>query len=296
MASEKREKMTQALAKTNEEQSLTKAVAVRFKDVQSVLPKHMTPERMCRIAVAAVTHSPDLIEAARNAPETVVAAVVEAASLGLEPLSILGHAYLVPRWNSKTNRKEVSLQIGYRGFIELASRSGRVQTIIAELVYPEDEFKVQMGTDPQIVHVPNFARASGSEPVCCYAVAKFKDGAVAFRVLTVADIERIRACSDSWRSYTAKKIPEAACPWAGPHKYEMWRKSAVRQLAKYLPLSPELVAAAVSDEQREAGLDVSPSEMLALQDNRIVALPETTEPQPESKPEETTERVPGQEG
>ncbi|WP_202630600.1 recombinase RecT, partial [Deinococcus alpinitundrae] len=72
-------------------------------------------------------------------PESLLGAVMQAAQVGLEP-DALGSAYLVPYYNKNKNVKEVQLQIGYKGLIELVRRSGQVTSIVANEVYENDEF------------------------------------------------------------------------------------------------------------------------------------------------------------
>ena len=209
--------------------------------IANALPKHLTAERMVRIAYGAVSRSPRLLECD---PASIVRAVVESSELGLEPTGILGHSYLVPYRNNKTRKMEAQLQVGYRGFIELAGRSGRLEHLRARVVYEGEDFIWEEGLEPKLVHVPVLNRDPSAKPVAVYATAKFIGGGVAFEVLSIDDVEKRRKSSRARDSG----------PWV-THWDEMARKSAVRALAKYLPLSPELTTAAVRDELTEQGLD-----------------------------------------
>lgn len=46
----------------------------------------------------------------------------------------LGQAYLIPFWNGKARRLECQFQLGYKGMIDLAYRSGRISSIQAHVV------------------------------------------------------------------------------------------------------------------------------------------------------------------
>lgn len=207
--------------------------------IKLALPRHMTAERMLRVALTAAQRTPDLLDCDQL---SFVGAVVQASQLGLEPDGILGHAYLIPFFNNKTRRKEVQLIAGYRGLIDLARRSGAVSSISAHIVYPKDAFEFSFGLDEKLTHTPTMEDEPG-DPVCAYAIARFKDGGYAFDVMPVAEIEQIRNSSKAGQSG----------PWQS-HWSEMARKTVIRRLCKYLPLSPELQKAVALDEAADAGI------------------------------------------
>src|SRR5262245_66687472 len=88
----------------------------------------MTPERMIRIALTCISQTPLL---QKCDPNTLCGAVVQASILGLEPNSVLGECYILPYWNSKANRYEAQLQVGYKGHCKLARNSGEIAMIEA---------------------------------------------------------------------------------------------------------------------------------------------------------------------
>ena len=210
--------------------------------IRLALPRHLSAERMLRVCLTAAQRTPDLLKCDQL---SFVGAVVQASQLGLEPDGILGHAYLVPFNNRKTGRKEVQLIAGYKGLIDLARRSGHVTSIAAHVVYDKDEFTFTYGIDETLRHVPHMGSERG-EAVAVYAVAKMKDGGYAFDVMSKAEVEKIRAKSQAGTSG----------PWQ-EHWGEMARKTAIRRLVKYLPLSPELQKAAALDELADAGVPQS---------------------------------------
>ena len=209
--------------------------------LKMVLPRHLTPERLVRIALTAIKSQPKLLQCDKY---SILKAIMEAAQLGLEPDGLLGHAYLIPYWNSKKNCYEAQLQVGYRGFLDLARRSGQVSHIFAQVVYEKDHFKFAYGTNPNLEHVPAAAADRGKK-IAAYAIAYLTDGRTPFEVMYRDQIEKIREMS--------KRATEEDSPW-NTHEDEMWRKTVIRRLAKYLPLSPELTRAAVLDEYREMGI------------------------------------------
>lgn len=210
--------------------------------LKDALPKHLTPERLARIAWTTVRQTPALRECSSA---SIAMAVIEAAQLGLEPSNVLGHAYLVPYQNKHTKRQEAQLILGYKGKMELARRSKEVIWITAEVVYEKDHFKYRKGLHPDIDHVPY----EGDEPGeirYAYAVAGLRGcERPVFVVLTKRDIERRKSAS---KSAGSKFSPWTVWPDA------MSRKSAVHALATYLPLSPEIQTVFEKDEKRDMGI------------------------------------------
>ncbi|HEJ2203269.1 TPA: recombinase RecT, partial [Pseudomonas aeruginosa] len=103
------------------------------------LPKHMTADRLARIALTEIRKVPAL---AKCNQESFLGAVMQCAQLGLEPGNALGHAYLLPFGNGKAKDglSNVQLIIGYRGMIDLARRSGQIVSLTARTVHQNDQF------------------------------------------------------------------------------------------------------------------------------------------------------------
>ncbi len=209
------------------------------------LPKHMTADRMARIVLTDMRRVPKLMEC--TAP-SLAGAIMAAAQLGLEPGNGLGHAYLLPfdkrakvggQW--QTVATECQLIIGYRGMIDLARRSGQIVSLSARTVHEKDHFTYRYGLDETVEHIP--ADGERGRLTYVYAVAKLKDGGVQFEVMSRAEIEKVREKSKAGSSG----------PWVD-HFEEMAKKTAIRRLFKYLPVSVEMARAVSMDEQAEAGV------------------------------------------
>lgn len=218
------------------------------------MPKHMTADRLARIALTEVRKVPKLAQCDQT---SFLGAIMQCASLGLEPGGALGHAYLLPfdknkkvdgRWVK--DRTEVQLIVGYRGMIDLARRSGQIQSLEARAVFAKDEFEVELGLDSTIVHKPAWDEADRGPLTFVYAIAKLKDGGVQFDVMSRTEIEKVRAQSKA----------KDNGPWVS-HFDEMAKKTVIRRLFKYLPVSIEIQRAVGLDEQAEAGVS---------QDNALV--------------------------
>jgi len=191
--------------------------------IKSALPPHLSVEKFNRVAITVLQNSPDLLKADRS---SLFSAIMGAAQLGLLPDQQLGESYFT------AFKDKVTLIIGYRGLLKLARQSGELSSIYAELVYEADEFSVKAGTDRSINHVPAWGSDRG-KIIGAYAVGVFKDGFTQYELMSIADIEDIRKNAFSRNSGA----------WTGIGYGEMCRKTVLRRLLKYLPLSVDPVAA-----------------------------------------------------
>ena len=207
--------------------------------IASALPKHLNADRIVRVALTSIQRTPQLLECD---PITLVGAVIQSSQLGLEPDGILGHAYLVPFKNTKKGRMEVQFIPGYKGLIDLARRSGQVNRISAHIVYENEPFEMEFGTSEVLEHKPLPPSQRGNRKGV-YAVAVLKDGSTHFEWLWEEEVQKVKAQSKA----------SQFGPWV-THEEEMIRKTAIRRLVKYLPLSVELAKAASIDELAEAGI------------------------------------------
>lgn len=209
----------------------------------AVLPKHVSPDRMLKIALGALRTTPKLMNCS---VESLMGAVVHCSQLGLEPNTPLGHAYLIPFENRKKGITEVQIVLGYKGLVDLARRSGQIVSISAHEVCENDEFEFVYGLDEKLSHKP--AMKNRGDVVAFYAVAKLVGGGHAFEVMSAEQVNAIRDASQNYKFARDK----GSTVW-GAHYVEMGRKTVLRRLVKYLPVSIELAQAAQLDEVGSAG-------------------------------------------
>ena len=226
----------QPRAQSDSVQALLSKTEVK-EQIKLALPAHMTPDRLLRIALTEVRRNPKLANCEQT---SLLSAVFQCAQLGLEPGTSLGHAYLIPYG------REVQFQIGYRGMIDLARRSGQIHSIDAHAVYEGDEFQCELGLESILNHRPDWGNANRSNPdklLFAYAVAKLKDGGTQFRVMSRSELEAVRNRSRSGSSGPWKTDFEAMC-----------LKTVVKRLFKWLPISVEMSKAIHQDDAAFAGL------------------------------------------
>jgi hypothetical protein len=126
----------------------------------AALPKHVSPDRMIRLACTEFAKNPLL---QKCTPVSVFGAIIQASQLGLE-IGVLGQAYLVPYRNTKNNTYEAQFIPGYKGLIGLARRSGEVTSIETNIVYANDRFDLKLGLETSVDHVPNLDGDRGAHP------------------------------------------------------------------------------------------------------------------------------------
>jgi recombination protein RecT len=240
--------------------------------LRQAVPRHLSPERMLRVLALAVNKTPKLAECDMM---SLLAAMLGLASLGLEPNTPLGHAFLIPFG------KSVQVVIGYPGLIDLARRSGELKAIHADVVYQGDEFDFLYGTDQHLRHLP--AAHRGDKPLYAYAVAHLRDGGVAFEVMAWSEVMAIR---NSSQGYLRAKD---SSPWA-KHEAEMAKKTAVRRLIKWLPRSVEMANAAELEDRTQMGAIAFDPIAGSIEDLGVV---EQAEPE---KAEAAKETPPAQDG
>lgn len=213
----------------------------------AVLPKHVGADRLLKLTLGALRQNPKLMECT---VESLFGAAIWCAQLGLEPNTPMGHAYLIPF--KVKGVMQVQCVIGYRGLIDLARRSGQIVSIAAHEVCQNDEFDFAYGLDERLTHKP--ALSDRGPVIAFYAVAKLQGGGYAFEVMSVEQIEAIRdrdgsnAWKDVWENgRKTGRREKASSPW-WDHPVEMGRKTVVRRLSKYLPISIEMMDAVSADD------------------------------------------------
>jgi recombination protein RecT len=221
------------------QQTLKELLTKAAPSLQAVAPKHLTAERLVKIALSATSRNPELLACSAS---SILRAVMQGAEMGLEVGGLMNEAALVPFSNKKSKSIEAICIPMYRGLIKLARNSGQLTTVEAHVVYENDIFDLEFGLEPKLVHKPNL-RADRGKVTCAYAIALFKNGGGhQIDVMTVGELDAIKKRSQAAESG----------PWV-TDEAEMQRKTVVKRLCKYLPLSAELAKAVAVDDAVERG-------------------------------------------
>lgn len=221
------EKAKKALAKT-QTMDIATLIQKSAAELGKALPAHMRPERIVRIALTTLRMNPNLYKCN---PQSFLAALFQSAQLGLEP-NVEGQAYIIPYGEN------AQFQIGYKGYVELFFRHQSALSLDMQEVRENDDFDYQYGTESFIKHRP--ALKDRGEVIAYYAVAKLKDGASLFKVMSKDD------CLDHGKKHS-KNFSSPTSTWKKDQD-AMCKKTVLIQLMKLLPKSIEIQKALAMDE------------------------------------------------
>jgi recombination protein RecT len=248
-------------------QSLINGSKERLADV---LPKYLTPERIIRVSLAAYNRKSEI---QKCDPLSILNSIILAAQFGFEVDSPLQHAYLIPYKGMCT------LQIGYRGFIDLARRSQEYRAIEAVEVFEGDGFEFFRDPQPRVRHTPSLADDPGKMThVYAYAITKGGEPVVEF--MSRGQVEVIRRASkmpDSlmWKSY----FGEGA------------KKTALKRMLKRQPMTIEMADAITLDNESEGDARIGNGQSSAPQLRGTAGLKaQLAGPEPEFTTDQGVER------
>jgi recombination protein RecT len=242
--------------------------------IKAVAGNYLRPERMLKLVTSSISKVPRL---AQCDPKSFLGAVMTSAALELEPNTPQGHAYLIPydkRGKDPQTGKwgvigtECQFIIGYRGFIELAYRNPKIKKFVAKPIYKNDLFECEEGSTAFLRH--RQAMEDRGPLIGAFAFAQYEtpSGAIAdmSMVLPLEEIHKARSKSETYnflaaqvekaeagykREQAEKKLAET--PWV-MWEGDMAAKTAIRRLAKFLPVGGSFASAAALDENAEAGI------------------------------------------
>lgn len=221
--------------KVSPQKGMQQMMKAMEREIAAALPSMVSSERFQRVALTAFSSNPKLQECD---PKSFIGAMMQSAQLGLEPNTPLGQSYLIPYG------KQVQFQIGYKGMIELAQRSGRIKTIYAHEVRENDEFEMDYGLDQKLIHKP-LLKGDRGDVIGYYAVYHTIDGGYSFAFMTRDEvIEFAKKKSKTFNSG----------PWQTDFD-AMAKKTVVKQLLKYAPISIELQQAITADSTVKTKID-----------------------------------------
>lgn len=220
-------------------------------------------------AVEYIRKTPKLME---TDPVSLMAAFVQSAFFRFMPSGISGEAYIIPYG------KEARFQIGYKGWVTLYYRTGKVSLITANIVYENDEFDFREGLNADLIHKPVFGKPKG-KPIGVYTIFIMTDGVKSFKVLdreSVMAIKELSKAKDSKESpWNSDKDPEL---W-------MWKKTCVIQHGKLMPTTEEIQQALEKDFEGE-GLDRGRLDPMGPAVGPAIHQPEAIEPPKEKTKQE----------
>ncbi|MCD8090208.1 MAG: recombinase RecT [Clostridiales bacterium] len=232
---QKRASNGNAPVKLSKDMTIVEMVTAMEPEIKKALPTFITPERFTRMAISAINNTPELRSCT---PISFIAALMNAAQLGLEPNTPLGQAYLIPYQNKTKGITECQFQLGYKGMIGLAYRTNQLQIIQAQIVRKNDTFEYCYGLNSDLVHKPS-ADERG-EITFIYGLFKLTNGGYGFEVSSKAEM-------DIFASKYSKTIGSKCSPWKTNYE-DMAKKTIIKRALKYAPISVDFQKALTMDE------------------------------------------------
>ena len=229
--------MTTALSTRDKVTQLNEYLEGKKNSLIKIAPQGTDVDRIIRVAMFEAVKNERLVQCS---PSSVYMALAKACELDLVAGGVLHRASLVPMWDKKRKGYNAELWIEYTGLMDLVKRSGEVAHFKAEVVHDNDEFEHSFDLENGEVLRHKKCHNNTGELLLAYAVCFFKDGQRQVEVMRKDQINKIRKSSRS---------PDSG-PWS-QHTEEMWRKTVIRRICKYLPLTPKTTAVLQHDIQSD---------------------------------------------
>lgn len=161
------------------------------------------------------------LKVAGENPNSLQAAILNVAAIGISLNPANQHAYLVPRDG------QICLDISYRGLVKLATDSGAIKWAKVELVYENDDFSWCGPAEAPEHRADPFSDRGALKGGYC--IAKLPDGDILVEVMPIEEINKIR---DTSKAYQNKKGP-----WINWYE-EMAKKTVLKRAYKSWPQTP----------------------------------------------------------
>lgn len=197
------------------------------------LPKHLTADRMARLAMTAFSTTPKLQDCD---PTSIAASIMTAGQLGLEP-GVNGAGYLVPYGRTCT------FVPGWKGLVDLVSRSGR-GTVFTGVIFRDQQYTFTDGARRDLI-VHNETDLEAPEDIThAYAIGWVRDSSMP--IIELWTVGKIKKHRDKYNKVGTKH-----------YSYRDWemycRKIPLLQVLKYMPCSVEMSNAIEISNASEAG-------------------------------------------
>lgn len=197
------------------------------------LPKHLTSDRMTRLALTAFSTNAKLQDCDHK---SIAAAIMTAGQLGLEP-GVNGAGYLIPYGRTCT------FVPGWKGLVDLVSRSGR-GTVFTGVIFSDQDYSFTDGARRDLV-IHNQTDLDAPEDIThAYAIGWVRDASMP--VIELWSVEKIRKHRDKYN-----KVGKQHYSF---RDWEMYcRKIPLLQVLKYMPSSVEMSNAIAISHAAESG-------------------------------------------
>lgn len=111
-------------------QRMTFSMAINSTGYQKLINNTIKDQKKRERFIAAITSAVAINPLLQECdPSTILSGALLGESLGLSPSPQLGQYYLVPFRNNKANKTDAQFQLGYKGYVQLALRSGYYKSL-----------------------------------------------------------------------------------------------------------------------------------------------------------------------
>lgn len=197
------------------------------------LPKHLSADRMARLALTAFSTTPKLQECD---PTSIAASIMTAGQLGLEP-GVNGAGYLIPYGRTCT------FVPGWKGLVDLVSRSGR-GTVYTGVIFKDQQYTFTDGARRDLIIHSETDLDAPEDITHAYAIGWVKDSSMP--IIELWSVEKIKKHRDKYNKVGSKHYSF--------RDWEMYcRKVPLLQVLKYMPASVELANAIGISNASESG-------------------------------------------
>lgn len=170
--------------------------------------------------VSAVQTTPALQECTNN---SILNAALLGEALGLSPSPQLGQFYMVPFKNNKKNCKEAQFQLGYKGYIQLAIRSGYYKKLNVLPIKEGELIRYDpLNEELEVNLIEDDILREEAETIGYYAMFEYENG---FRKTLYWSKKKMQAHADKYSSAYSLKIAGDIAQGKIPEK-DMWKYSS----------------------------------------------------------------------
>lgn len=226
--------MSESTALAEQQDGYRKVIKAIEPDFKKLAPASMRFEAESGYAYQLLQNNDYLMKVAEQNPISLAQAIKNVAAIGLSLNPAKKQAYLIPR-NIKAGGKWISkvfLEPSYMGMCDLATSSGAIQWVQSQCVYAADEF-IDNGPGEKPTHKYNAFSTDRGEFVGVYCVAKTREGDYLTTIMPKAEVESVRARSESYKAFVEKNQGNGG-PWVTDFN-EQAKKTVVRRAFKMWP-------------------------------------------------------------
>ena len=219
---------------------LIQTMAGLMPQIPDLLPPDITVEQFRSALFLELSGRPTL---ANCTQQSLRDSVIKAAMYGMLPGR---DAHVLPFRGGKGGGTQATFVPNYFGICLALERTGKVKRAFAHPVYEGDQFELDYFAD-QYHHIPHAVlKHEPGNILFYYGAVLFKDGTAQVEVMTLEQIDAIRRRAPAHDSG----------PWQSD-LVEMSRKTALKRVAKYVRLTPQMKEMFDDDEEREQA-DIPP--------------------------------------